>query len=270
MISLWCDFNASLMKFLDRFSIAVEKFFQSLSNGWNEYKVGILVTIIFHLLIAISFLVLELKTHKVYYGSTIEMEFEQTEQEKEEIQEKTVLLPKDAINPDFESEAIKNFAVDASQKDLNPGLSDEKNTDADELYKEANRLNAQMQDNKQLYEEAQKSPEGLIPNTPEKNIPEQKKSQYKGPTVASYFLEGRKAVRLPIPSYKCQLGGQVVVNIVVGSDGRVTDADIDRANSVTDDCINDAAINAAMRSLFTASPNNSKQKGSITYLFVRQ
>jgi predicted ATP-grasp superfamily ATP-dependent carboligase len=50
--------------------------------------------------------------------------------------------------------------VDASQKDLNPGLSDEKNTDADELYREANRLNAQMQDNKQLYEEASKKSRG--------------------------------------------------------------------------------------------------------------
>lgn len=258
------------MKFIDKISIASESVVQSLISGWNVHKVGILSTIIFHLLILIAFMLFNIKTQKEHYGSSIEMEFEQEEIEKEEIIEKTVLLPQDAIHPDFESEAIKNFAVDASDKDLNAGLSDEKNTDAEELYNEANRLKEQMQSNKQFYEEAQKSPDGLIPNTPEKNIPEQKKNQYKGPTVASYYLEGRKALRLPIPSYMCQHGGQVVVNIEVGVDGRVVSADIDRANSVTDECINDAAIDAARRSLFTSSATNAKQKGSITYLFVKQ
>jgi TonB family protein len=258
------------MKIVDKYSNGVETFIQSLIDGWSLHKVGILSTIIFHLLIMISFLVLKIETRKEYYGSTIEMEFEQEVEEKEEVQKKAELLPQDAIHPDFESEAIKNFAVDASDKDLNPGLSDEKNIDADELYNEANRLKEQMQNNKQLYEEAQKSPEGIIPNTPEKNIPEQKKSQYKGPTVASYYLEGRKALRLPIPSYMCQFGGQVVVNIVVAPNGSVVDAEIDKANSVSDECINNAAIDAAKRSLFTSSPSNAKQRGSITYLFVRQ
>lgn len=258
------------MALADKISRGVEGFINSIINGWNVHRVGILSTIIVHLLILILFLIFKIETKKLHYGSTIEMEFEQEKIIEEEVVEKTVLLPKDAINPEFESEAIRNFAVDASDKDLNAGLSDEKNIDANELYNEANRLKEQMQSNKQLYEEAQKLPEGLIPNIPEKNIPEEKKTQYKGPTVASYYLEGRKAYKLPIPSYKCQLGGQVVVNIVVTTDGRVVDAEIDRANSVTDDCINEAAIDAARRSLFSPSQNNAKQKGSITYLFVRQ
>ncbi|MCB8963779.1 MAG: energy transducer TonB [Bacteroidales bacterium] len=258
------------MSFIGRFGLGVEHFVLSMWNSWLTHRVGVLTTLIFHLLVAILFMFSKIETRKEFYGTTIEMEFEQPEELKEEVIQKSEILPLDAVNPDFESEAIKNFAVDASDKDLNPGLSDEKNIDADELYSEANRLKEQMDNNKQLYEEAQKDPEGIIPNTPEKNIPEQKKSQYKGPTVASYFLEGRKAIKLPIPSYKCQLGGQVVVNIVVAPDGRVVDADIDRANSVTDECINDAAVNAALRSLFTKASGGAKQKGSITYLFVRQ
>ncbi|MGE0078953.1 MAG: energy transducer TonB [Bacteroidales bacterium] len=258
------------MKAADKMSLGIERFIQSVYDAWSDHKVGILSTIIFHLLVLIAILFSKIETRKEYYGSTIEMEFEQPKEEKDEVLQKTVLLPKDVTNPDFESEAIKNYAVDASEKDLNPGLSDEKNIDADELYNEANRLKEQMQNNKQLYEEAQKSPEGIIPNTPEKNIPEQKKNQYKGPTVASYYLEGRKAIRLPIPSYMCELGGQVVVNIEVAPDGRVVNADIDKVNSVSDECINDAAIDAAKRSLFTSSTGRLKQKGSITYLFVKQ
>ncbi|MGD9978296.1 MAG: energy transducer TonB [Bacteroidales bacterium] len=258
------------MKFQDKVGIMVEQLFESALRGWNTHKVGILSTVIAHLLLLISFLIFTIDTRKEYYGSTIEMEFEQEKTEEEVVAPQRVLLPKDAINPEFESEAIKNFAIDASEKDLNPGLSDEKNIDASDLYHEANRLKEEMQSNKQLYDEAQKDPEGLIPNIPEKNIPEEKKNQYKGPTVVSYYLEGRKAKHLPIPSYKCQLGGQVVVNIEVEPDGRVIHADIDRQNSITDDCINDAAVAAALSSKFTSSAGIAKQRGSITYLFVRQ
>ena len=35
------------------------------------------------------------------------------------------------------------------------------------------------------------------------------------PTVISHYLEGRKARYLPVPSYKCELGGRVVVDIEV-------------------------------------------------------
>ena len=76
---------------------------------------------------------------------------------------------------------------------------------------------------------------------------------------------------LPVPSYKCQFGGQVVVDIEVSPEGKVLSAKIDSKNSLNDECIDEAAIAAAFNSYFTESPNSpSKQKGSITYLFVPQ
>ena len=55
------------------------------------------------------------------------------------------------------------------------------------------------------------------------------------------------------------------------TDGTVGKATIDAQNSVIDDCMNQAAINAAKASLFNvSSASPSRQKGSITYLFVPQ
>lgn len=247
----------------------LEKAATSIQETWAEHKVGILSTIVFHLLFLVILLASKLETSKEFYGSEIEVEFEDEVIEEDIPEPEARLLPADALVPEYETQAIRNFAVDASDKDLNSNLSDEKNIDANELYNEAQRLKQQMNENKDFYEDSQDL-ENEIPNTPEKEVPEDKKTKIEGPTVVSYYLEGRKARHLPVPAYKCELGGQVVVNIEVAQNGRVSNATIDRSHSVIDDCINRAAIDAALSSNFTASQSNSKQKGSITYLFVAQ
>jgi TonB family protein len=190
---------------------------------------------------------------------------------KEEELEPEPLLPRDALDPNYEYEAIRNIALDATKEDLNPGLVDEKKIDADELYPEAQRIREQMLRNRELWEESQGIDELDIPNIEDKTITTLDEGQYKGPTVISYFLEGRKAQYLPVPSYKCELGGRVVVDIEVLRDGTVAKATIDNANSVQDPCMNAAAIEAARASFFTKSPQaDARQKGSITYLFVPQ
>ncbi|HDP74947.1 MAG TPA: hypothetical protein ENN49_03605 [Bacteroidales bacterium] len=258
------------MPFAQKIEDAIDRFYTAITVGVNHHKVGILSTIVVHLLLVIVFLVLKIETRKEYYGSTIEIEFE-VPQEEEIVQQKLEpTLPPDALKPEYEAEAIRNFAVDASKTDLNAGLSDEKNIDADELYREANQLYERMQHDRQFYLQSQRNIEANIPYTPEKSVPKSKEGQYKGRTVVSYYLLGRKALHLPVPSYMCELGGQVVVNIEVKPDGRVAVASIDRANPVTDDCINQAAIQAAMASIFTAVSGTARQRGSITYLFVPQ
>ncbi len=258
------------MSFPHRIENAIDNLYTAANRIVNQHKVGLLGTIVVHLLLIIVFLVLKIETRKEYYGSTIEMEFEEPS-EAEIIHEKiNPILPPDVLKPEYESEAIRNFAVDATQKDLNAGLGDEKNIDADELYREANDVYERMKQNREFFEQAQKDIEANIPNTPEKSISKEKEGQFKGPTVVSYYLLGRKALWLPIPSYKCELGGQVVVSLEVNADGTVANASIDRANSVTDDCINSAAIAAAMASRFSSAPASGRQRGSITYLFVPQ
>lgn len=252
------------------FELWIEAVASSFFSFWNKHKVGILGTIALNLIIAILFFFFQLKSRAHLLETMIFVDFDS----EYEILPPTVetpsepLLPDDAVVPDREWEAIKNIAVDATREDLNPELIDEKNIDADELYQEAVRVREQMQSNKELWEESLGEEDVNIPNVEEKNTAPENESAYKGPTVISYYLEGRKALRLPVPAYKCELGGQVVVDIEVDANGKVTNANVDFGNSVVDECINKSAIEAAMASIFTAS--TSKQTGSITYLFVPQ
>ncbi|MBN1988793.1 MAG: energy transducer TonB [Bacteroidales bacterium] len=262
--------NDPVVKIGERLELVATKIF----NLWQSHKVGILGTIVIQLLMAILFLSLEIKSRPYLIETQVQLDFQreyditppQVEPEKKEL-----LLPADALNPNLETENIRNFAVDATKEDLNPGLSDDKGIDADELYQEAERLKSQMGSNKEKYNESRNLDEAAIPNTPEKNTASASKTQFKGPSVISYFLDGRRALELPVPSYLCEKGGQVVVDIEVNRNGRVTSAQVDKANSVNDDCITSAAISAALTSRFTAKADApSKQKGSITYLFVPQ
>lgn len=240
---------------------------------WGRHKVGVLGTIAVNLLVVVTLLAFELSGTPHPPESLMlvdfEREYEIVAPAEPEIEEPP--LPADALNPELEWEAIRNIAVDATKEDLNPGLYDEKSIDADELYQEAQRIRDEMQKNRELWEDSQDEEEVNIPNVETKHHAPDDIGHFKGPTVISYFLENRKAFRLPVPSYKCEGGGQVVVDIEVGADGRVRKATIDTANSVIDECMNQAALVAARSSIFSASPRApAKQTGSITYLFVRQ
>lgn len=257
----------------DRFEIWLDAVAHRFFVFWNKHKVGILGTIAFNLVLAILFFILELSGSSNIRYAEVNVDFERQYEILPEPppEEKEPLLPDDALDPTKEYEAIKNIAIDATKDDLNAGLTDEKNIDADELYQEAERIREQMEENRQRWEEEQDVLTEEIPNVEEKIIPEQDETQFKGPSVISYFLKDRKAMHLPVPSYKCENGGRVVVDIEVLRNGTVSHASIDAASSVIDDCINRAAIAAAKKSIFTVSGiAPSRQKGSITYLFVPQ
>ena len=255
-----------------RFEVWLDVIAHRFFNFWEKHKVGILGTVALNLLLTILFFVFELKSRPYLHDTMVLVDFEREYEiaPEHEPDPNQPLLPDDALDPMQEYEAIRNIAVDATKEDLNPGLVDEKNIDADELYQEAQRIREQMEQNRQLWEESQSEEAINIPNVEDKNITTDE-GQFKGPSVISYFLENRRALRLPVPSYKCENGGKVVVDIEVQRDGTVSRASIDQANSVLDDCMNQAAIEAARRSVFTVSSGAPhRQGGSITYLFVAQ
>ncbi|MHC1703722.1 MAG: hypothetical protein AB9846_07425 [Tenuifilaceae bacterium] len=261
----------------DNFYNWLEKIAEQSFNYWEQHKVGILGTISIHLTLAIALLIFKMNVNSSYNPYDIEVNFKNeylpiTPEEKEMMDRAETVAMVEALRQGLEADAVKNIAVDAAEtKELNPTLQDDRGTNASDLYSEAGRLKEQMTANKDRYNESLVKGTEEIPNTPVKNITPIEEGKFKGPAVISYFLEGRKAIELPVPAYKCQFGGQVVVDIEVGRDGKVIKADIDTKNSITDDCINTAAIKAALESNFTVSTSSTtRQKGSITYLFVPQ
>jgi hypothetical protein len=98
------------------------------------------------------------------------------------------------------------------------------------------------------------------------------RTYYKGPTTISYYLEGRTDVYLPVPVYKCQGSGKVVLEIIVNPNGFVMSASINKAESqINEDCLVEAANRAALTSRFNAKGSApDKQRGRITYIFIAQ
>ena len=98
-----------------------------------------------------------------------------------------------------------------------------------------------------------------------------KSTFYAGESSVSYNLKDRYARFLPIPVFKCEYGGKVVVEILVNPKGVVQKAKILEDQSQSDDCLWRVAADAAKRSRFNEKPGApALQKGTITYNFVKQ
>ena len=94
---------------------------------------------------------------------------------------------------------------------------------------------------------------------------------YTGPSVVSYSLDGRKAVTLSVPAYRCLGGGDVTVRITVEQSGTVSDVQVVEEFSSEDRCLREYAKRAARLSRFTASSAAPKrQMGEIVYRFIAQ
>ena len=110
-----------------------------------------------------------------------------------------------------------------------------------------------------------------VPAPTQKRENKPKEESYKGPSVISYLLPGRKSMSLPIPVYKCVAGGDVAVAIVVDRKGYVKNATVIPHRSSADDCLQEYAIRAAKSSRFTASADApDRQTGEIVYRFIAQ
>jgi colicin import membrane protein len=77
---------------------------------------------------------------------------------------------------------------------------------------------------------------------------------------------------LPLPDYKHQVAGIVVVEVTVNQGGVVTNAIAGfRGSTIQHEGLWDAARRAALRARFDTSPDSPvSQKGTITYRFVLQ
>lgn len=165
------------------------------------------------------------------------------------------------------SQPIRNIAVDASNKPL----KDDRNTDADQLYKDAERLAKELKAGQNAIEEDAKEETVDLSSKEAKGEGEGSSQPYSGASVLSYRLDGRKARHLPIPAYKCYGGGDVVVIINVDQTGRVVGAQVNEAGTTGDACMKREAVKAAKNSRFSGSPTApNPQVGEIVYRFIAQ
>ncbi len=233
----------------------------------KEDRAGLYITVIVHLTVIIILLASQLslslrKEESFLLDFSRQETLEKLEQElamKEEISRRL-----DELISAQGSVPVRNVVVDRGV------LKDDRGTDAEQLYKDAERLQEALNNTFNREE----SPEEYVPVAPPKTEGQDKKEQkevYSGPSVVSYSLDGRKASRLPIPAYRCMGSGQVTVIITVDNAGNVLIAKIDDNISSDDTCLRNFAIRAARSAKFSASPTApARQVGNIVYAFIAQ
>ena len=236
-----------------------------------ENKAGLYLTIIFHLVVIIVLLVYQIdSTMKAETSFVLDFSKQEELEKQEEIRvlkEEVSKQLDEMIAAARASQApIRNIAVDASNKPL----KDDRNTDVDQLYKDAERLAKELKAGQNAIEEdATEETVDMSSKKSEEN--EQTSQPYSGASVLSYRLDGRKARHLPIPAYKCYGGGDVVVIINVDQTGRVVGAKVNEAGTTGDGCMKREAVKAAKLSRFSGSQTApDPQVGEIVYRFIPQ
>lgn len=234
-----------------------------------DRKAGIYITVSVHLAVIIILLAVRIG-YEVQRENSFVLDFTQQEElERQQEQAQLHEIAEQDLERMLQAAAamqnvqLRNVAVDRS------ALKDDKGIDADQLYRDAERLAQELRDGQNRQVE---DPEAFAATQP--SPVEEKKEEpraYSGPSVLSWSLDGRKASHLPIPAYRCYGAGEVTVIITVNNQGTVVNAKVDDKLSADDNCLRTFATRAARLSKFSASPTApARQMGTITYAFIAQ
>jgi hypothetical protein len=232
-----------------------------------DQKAGIYITVSVHLAVIIVLLAVrigqEIQRENSFVLDFTQQEEKERREEQARLQEMTAEKLEDLIAA-AQAIPVRNVTVDRS------ALKDDRGTNADELYQEAERLAQDLKDGQNRQVE---DPEAFaVADNPVKPKQEEQKAKpYSGPSVLSWSLDGRKATHLPIPAYRCYGAGEVTVVIAVNNRGDVVNAKVSEEYSTNDGCLRNYAIRAARLSKFSVSETApARQMGTITYAFIAQ
>ena len=229
-----------------------------------DQKAGIYITVSIHLAVIIVLLLVRIgmeiqKENSFVLDFTKQEEMEQAREHEELLRSAAAQLEEMIAAAGM---PVRNVAVNSG------ALKDDRGTDAEELYKEAERLAQELKDGQ---EQPQEVDEVAVEPIKKEGSKKEEAKPYSGPSVLSWSLDGRKATRLPIPAYRCYGAGEVTVIITVNNQGNVVNAKVDEKLSAQDGCLRTFAVRAARLSKFNASASApARQMGTITYAFIAQ
>ncbi|HPT20755.1 MAG TPA: hypothetical protein PLR88_02325 [Bacteroidales bacterium] len=243
---------------------------------------GILGTIVIHLLALVIFMSLQIRSLKKDLSNVFEVAIAPmeeltpaaTKENKVELPASTVEnvlrgdeemmniarnlanKPDPKINPEDYIDKVKEELIKSGQLGANNFIDDQKRQRSN-----ASDENVSVENKSSAKAEKDKSDNS-----------QEMASNYKGPTRIYYELAGRTHTYLPIPIYKCQGSGKVVLSIEVNQNGDVEKATIIASQSTTSDpCLVETALTTAEISRFNSDISAPKiQTGTLSYHFVAQ
>ena len=249
----------------------------------KDYKgkiIGILGTVIFHLVAAIFFMLFQIRSLNIDLSNEFVIEFAEESPDNLQDKEKLIELPAKGIEQVLQGdEELLNIARNLANKpDIQIDPEDYIDKVKEELI-ESGKLGADnyIDEWKRLKEAAEDEKLAFENRTDESEEEEPMESEvmaanYQGPTRIYYNLEGRNHTYLPIPIYKCEGSGKIVLAILVNQKGVVEEARIIETESTTTDwCLEETSVITALISRFNPDIYSPKiQAGTLTYHFVAQ
>jgi TonB family protein len=233
-----------------------------------DHRAGIFAVVIAALLMAIVFVAsrITLSQPDITDGILVDLRtLEELQAEKERLEREVKLRQSEA---DFSH--IRNAISNSGAE-----LRDDRSTDMQNLQDRLDAANDRMNANSNAWDRGMQEIEGMKnrgKDNGKSNNPAGD-SRAKGRVLVSFELLSptRYSDRLEIPGYRCEGGGEVVIDLVVDRAGTLLSAAVNRSLSDNDACMHSTALDAARRSRFT--PDSSapdRQSGTITYTFIPQ
>lgn len=237
------------------------------------HRVALCVTLIFYLLLAILFVAakITLVTSRVERVMAIDLQqLAELERRRDELKKSVEELQRQET---MDWAKVQNVA--SNENAQSSEVRDDRNTDVEELLRDAAEFQERMAANRAAYESGVAEAKAIKERKPKVEEKPQNESQrrdanVKGNVTVSYSFNDpvRHSQRLSVPAYQCEGGGEVVVQVAIGVSGEVISAKVTRGG---DDCMQQTAISAARASKFNYDKSApSKQVGTITYIFVPQ
>jgi hypothetical protein len=248
---------------------------------YNGKIVAILGTIIIHLIAGIVFMSFKLYSLNAKEDKIQKFEIEFAAVEEAKMKQKAPEPPPTSVeNVLHDDREMLNIARNlASKSDEKINAKDYIDQVKNELIQSGKLSTDNYIDNPNRAEQPTEDDDLILRAKSEQNKTDDKAKEsarmaanYKGPTRIYYELEGRVHTYLPIPIYKCEGSGKVVLLIDVNQKGIVENAAIIEGESTTrDECLTETALQTALISRFDVNDKAPRiQKGTLTYLFVAQ
>lgn len=248
----------------------MKRFIKNITEGKHS---GIYGTVLVHLILLV--IILSMKLNSIQQIIELELEYMQTTEE--ELQE--------LLKEEQRREEIRERSADEEVAEMLRSLVSNENADPQ------NQRTAESSDLEQYIEETLNEINGHrgsdlykaqrdqnfkrdslqhISDRLENELDSLKSTFYQAGSSVSYKLGKRYARRLPIPVFKCENGGTVVIDIQVNPSGRVVKATVNE-KSDPDEQLQETAVDAALRAIFNSkSDAPAIEHGTITYNFVKQ
>ena len=245
----------------------------SLLDWLREHRHGVMGTVIFHLVLAIFLVCVGISKLDSQGRMEIELDMPEPEivqQKQEELKKKEEIARQSA--DDEVREMLRSLAVNEDAVKKNEGAEAHERVEEyiEQIREEiggsyGNRYRANK--DKHYNEDSIRA----LRDKKERMLDSLQSTVYVGKSSVSYNIKGRYKTYLPIPVYKCEFGGKIVVAVVVNRQGRVVKAEVVDTESDKDDALREVAVDVALKSEFNADEKApERQAGTITYNFVKQ